>query len=77
MALYVPPIVVPSATEVDDEVRRRIAEVMLGHARELLERVGYGSAGGPEFAVGIGLDFGEAFIGNIGDTCCARLHRRR
>jgi len=41
---------------------------MLDHARELLERVGYGSRGAPEFAVGIGLDFGEAFIGNIGDN---------
>ena len=67
MALYVPPFIVPAATDVDDPVRRHIAQVMLGHARQLLERVGYGSSGGPEFAVGIGLDFGEAFIGNIGD----------
>jgi adenylate cyclase len=67
MALYVPPFVVPAATEVDDRVRQHIAQVMLGHARQLLERVGYGSTGGPEFAIGIGLDFGEAFIGNIGD----------
>jgi adenylate cyclase len=67
MALYVPPFVVPDATEVDDRVRQHIAPVMLGHARQLLERVGYGTTGGPEFAIGIGLDFGEAFIGNIGD----------
>jgi adenylate cyclase len=67
MALYVPPFVVPGTTEVDDRVRQHIAQVMLGHARQLLERVGYGSSGGPEFAIGIGLDFGEAFIGNIGD----------
>jgi adenylate cyclase len=68
MAPYVFPFVVRGATEVYDRVRQRIAQVMLGHARELLERVGYGSTGGPEFAIGIGLDFGEAFIGNIGDT---------
>ena len=41
---------------------------MLEHTRQLLERVGYGSSGEPDFAIGIGLDFGEAFIGNIGDT---------
>jgi adenylate cyclase len=68
MALYVPPFVVPAATEVDDGVRRRIARVMVEHARELLERVGYGTSGVPDFNIGIGLDFGEAFIGNIGDT---------
>jgi adenylate cyclase len=67
MALYVPHFVVPVATEVDDRVRQHVAQVMLGHARQLLERVGYGSPGGPELAIGIGLDFGEAFIGNIGD----------
>jgi adenylate cyclase len=41
---------------------------MLEHARDLLEHAGYGSSGEPDFAIGIGLDFGEAFIGNIGDT---------
>ena len=68
MALYVPPFVVPAAREVDDEVRRHIAHVMIEHARELLERVGYGTSGVPDFNVGIGLDFGDAFIGNIGHT---------
>lgn len=68
MALYVPPILLPDATEVDDDVRRHIAHVMVEHARELLERVGYGSSTAPEFEVGIGLDFGEAFIGNLGDN---------
>ena len=33
-----------------------------------MERAGYGTWGNPDFAIGIGLDFGEAFIGNIGDT---------
>jgi adenylate cyclase len=68
MALYVPPFMVPASGDVDDPVRRHIADVMLGHARELLERVGAGSSGPPDLVVGIGLDFGEAFIGNIGDT---------
>lgn len=67
MALYVPPFLVPTATELDDDVRRHVAHVMLDHARELLERVGYGT-GTPDFEIGIGLDFGEAFIGNLGDT---------
>jgi adenylate cyclase len=42
------------------------AQVMFDHAGELLAAVGYGSAGGPFVPVGIGLDFGEAFVGNIG-----------
>ncbi len=67
MALYVPPFVLPDATQVDDRVRQHIAHVMVDHARALLERVGYGSTNGPELAVGMGLDFGEVFIGNIGD----------
>lgn len=68
MALYVPPFIVPAAAELDDEVRRHVAYVMVEHARELLERVGYGTSGAPDFNIGIGLDFGEAFIGNIGDN---------
>jgi adenylate cyclase len=68
MALYVPPLVVRAAHDVDDGVRRHVAQVMLDHARRLLEAAGHGSVGEPEFAIGIGLDYGEAFIGNIGDT---------
>jgi adenylate cyclase len=67
MALYLPVLIVADPTEPDDEIRRRVATIMLGHAREMLERVGYGS-GVPEVEVGIGLDFGEAFIGNIGSA---------
>ena len=66
MALYLPPFVVPGVTDMD-EVRRPVASVMVEHARELLVRVGYGTSGAPDFNIGIGLDFGEAFIGNIGD----------
>jgi adenylate cyclase len=67
MALYVPTFMMPAAS-IDDAAHRHVAHVMLEHARELLERVGYGTARVPDFAIGIGLDFGEAFIGNIGDT---------
>jgi adenylate cyclase len=68
MALYVPPFMVPASHDVDDRVRRHIAQVMLTHSRQLLERAGYGASGEPDFAIGVGLDFCEAFIGNIGDT---------
>lgn len=45
----------PDAYEVDDEVRRRIAHVMVGHARDLLASVGHGAspgAGGPSDLLG-------------------------
>jgi adenylate cyclase len=42
------------------------APVMLDHARRLLVAVGYGSRDGPFAEVGIGLDYGEAFVGNVG-----------
>lgn len=70
MALYVPGLVAPEAEygdELSAEDRRHVASVMLRHARELLASVGYGTPGGPFVEVGIGLDYGEAFIGNIGD----------
>jgi adenylate cyclase len=43
------------------------APVMLRHARELLRAVGYGGEGPPFAEVGIGLDYGEAFVGNVGE----------
>jgi adenylate cyclase len=60
MALYLP------------DVQRRIAreqvpELMVEHAFELLHSIGYGSDDGPFTEVGIGLDVGEAFVGNIGE----------
>jgi adenylate cyclase len=39
---------------------------MLDSARDLLRRIGYGSAEGPFAEVGIGLDYGEAFVGRVG-----------
>lgn len=68
MALYLPIVVRPkSRGSIGDDDRRHVAAVMLEHARELLERLGYGAPAGPPFQVGVGLDFGEAFIGNIGE----------
>jgi adenylate cyclase len=66
MALYVPLLV--GITETGDEDPRRVAALMVAHARELLERVGYGSSTRPELEVGIGIDYGEAFVGNIGNS---------
>jgi adenylate cyclase len=40
---------------------------MVDHAFELLRAVGYDSRHGPFVEVGIGLDLGEAFVGNIGE----------
>jgi adenylate cyclase len=57
MALYLPMLVEPERT----------AELMVRHARGLLEQLGYGSADGPFAEAGVGLDYGEAFFGNIGD----------
>lgn len=67
MALYLPTHVRPGAVQVMDEDRSHIAALMVDHAQTLLRRIGYGSPQGPEFEVGVGLDFGEVFVGNIGD----------
>jgi adenylate cyclase len=42
------------------------AATMLEQSRELLAQIGYGNPGGPFVEVGIGLDYGEAFVGNVG-----------
>lgn len=46
--------------------REHVPELMLEHARELLRAVGYASGEEPFVEVGIGLDLGEAYVGNIG-----------
>jgi adenylate cyclase len=66
MALYLPIFVTTSAWRPDDEDRRTVANVMLDHSRRLLEGLGYGSREGAALHLGIGLDYGEAFVGNIG-----------
>jgi adenylate cyclase len=59
MALYL-----PTLTKYFD--REDVPVLMVDHALELLRAVGYGSGEKPFAEVGIGLDFGEAFVGNIG-----------
>jgi adenylate cyclase len=56
MALYVPRLFAREGWE--DE--------MLRDARELMTAVGYGSAEDPWLRLGIGLDIGRAFVGNVG-----------
>ncbi|MCW2969739.1 MAG: family 3 adenylate cyclase [Solirubrobacterales bacterium] len=59
MALYLPKLK-------RDFARADVPALMLEHARGLLRAVGYGSDEEPFVEMGIGLDFGEAFVGNIG-----------
>jgi adenylate cyclase len=44
----------------------KAAPLMVEHARELLRKVGYGAEDRPFAEVGIGLDYGDAFVGNVG-----------
>jgi adenylate cyclase len=59
MALYLPDIK-PGLT------REQVPALMLEHARALLRSVGYGSGSAPFVEMGVGIDVGEAFVGNIG-----------
>ena len=59
MAIYLP-VLKPRMTAAD------VPALMLEHARSLLRAVGYGSASPPFAELGIGLDVGDAFVGNIG-----------
>jgi adenylate cyclase len=56
MALYLRPVL----------PRHDIPGLMLDHAQDLLRAVGYGTTDGPFVEVGVGIDFGEAYVGNIG-----------
>jgi adenylate cyclase len=59
MALYLPTM----KRDLDPD---EVPQVMLDHARGLLRAVGYGSGAEPFVEMGVGLDIGEAFVGNIG-----------
>jgi adenylate cyclase len=59
MALYLP--LMKRDISLED-----VPAVMLEHARGLLRAVGYGSGEEPFVEMGVGLDIGEAFVGNIG-----------
>jgi adenylate cyclase len=60
MALYLPDV---QRLITRDQVPR----LMVDHAMELLRAVGYDSPSGPFVEIGVGLDVGEAFVGNIGE----------
>ena len=59
MAIYLPDL--KPQMQAED-----VPALMLAHARDLLRAVGYGSGAPPFAELGIGLDVGEAFVGNIG-----------
>src|SRR4051812_28434894 len=56
MALYVPQLFPGPGWQ----------DTMLRDARDLLAAVGYGSAADPWLRLGVGLDLGPAFVGNVG-----------
>jgi adenylate cyclase len=60
MALYLPDV------QLQIE-REEVPSLMLDHARGLLESVGYASGTEPFAEMGIGVDMGDAFVGNIGE----------
>jgi adenylate cyclase len=60
MALYLPEV----QLRFD---RDEVPALMLEHGRGLLRAVGYGSDEGPFVELGVGIDMGEAFVGNIGE----------
>jgi adenylate cyclase len=60
MALYLPDLQYGLA-------RERVPGLMVEHAFELMRAVGYGSADDPFVEVGIGVDMGDAFVGDIGE----------
>src|ERR1700729_883445 len=59
MALYLPDLK-------RDMAHADVPALMLEHACELLRSVGYASGATPFVEMGVGIDVGEAFVGNIG-----------
>lgn len=55
MALYVPYL-----------LGKRWADDLVRDASELLTEVGYGTTDGPWLSLGVGIDIGRAFVGNVG-----------
>jgi adenylate cyclase len=60
MALYLPEVQLRFDLE-------ELPALMLEHGRGLLRAVGYGSDRAPFVELGVGIDVGEAFVGNIGE----------
>src|ERR1700742_2671188 len=59
MALYLPDLK-------PDMTHHEVPALMLNHALALLRSVGYGSGSPPFAELGVGIDVGDAFVGNIG-----------
>ncbi len=55
MALYIPPL-----------IGDHWEDTLLLDAKDLLEAVGYGTPDGPWLQLGVGIDIGRAFVGNVG-----------
>ena len=55
MALYIPQL-----------LGRHWEDELVRDARELLSAVGFGTTAGPWLKLGVGLDIGRAFVGNVG-----------
>lgn len=60
MALYLPDVQLSIN-------REEVPSLMLEHAERLLRSVGYGVGREPFVEMGIGIDMGDAFVGNIGE----------
>lgn len=68
MAIYLPQVVEGTSPDLGlGAARRQTSAAILRHARGLLSAVGYGTSAGPFAELGIGADYGEAYVGNIGD----------
>ena len=55
MALYLPEL-----------IGEQWVDILLRDASDLLAAVGYGTPEGPWLALGVGIDVGRAFVGNVG-----------
>jgi adenylate cyclase len=67
LALYVPTLLGASSGRTREATPSEVAELMVRHAHALLEC----ASSEPDMAVGVGIAFGEAFIGHVGS---GRVH---
>jgi adenylate cyclase len=63
MAVYLPFFIAASSGISGLAPREEVASMMVGHARELLQRM---ATSAPGVGVGVGLAFGEAYFGHVG-----------
>jgi adenylate cyclase len=64
MALYIPTLIAATAGDRGAVTPERVAELMVEHARALVAGM---RAAAPDIGVGVGVAFGEAFVGHVGD----------